>query len=46
MARPPDGPMAERTRLATAGAHAAVVENLGKQPSGDVWRGGSSSRCC
>lgn len=32
-------PMAERTRLATAGAHAAVVGNLGKQPRGDVWRG-------
>ena len=32
-------PMAERTRLATAGAHAAVVKNLGKQPRGDVWTG-------
>jgi phosphate transport system permease protein len=31
-------PMAERTRLATAGAHAAVVGNLGRQPRGDVWR--------
>jgi phosphate transport system permease protein len=31
--------MAERTRLATAGAHAAVVGRLGKQPRGDVWRG-------
>ncbi len=30
-------PMAERTRLATAGAHAAVVGNLDKQPRGDVW---------
>jgi phosphate transport system permease protein len=32
-------PMAERTRLATAGAHAAVVGNLGRQPRGDLWRG-------
>jgi phosphate transport system permease protein len=32
-------PMAERTRLATAGAHAAVVKNLSKQPRGDVWTG-------
>jgi phosphate transport system permease protein len=31
--------MAERTRLATAGAHAAVVGRLGKQPRGDVWLG-------
>jgi phosphate transport system permease protein len=31
--------MAERTRLATAGAHAAVVSNLGRQPRGDIWRG-------
>jgi phosphate transport system permease protein len=31
--------MAERTRLATAGAHSAVVTNLGRQPGGDVWRG-------
>src|SRR5687767_3757771 len=31
--------MAERTRLATAGAHAAVVTNLYRQPGGDVWRG-------
>ena len=39
MARESQGPMAERTRLATAGAHAAVVGNLSKQPRGDVWRG-------
>ena len=39
MARPPQGPMAERTRLATAGAHAAVVANLSRQPRGDVVRG-------
>jgi phosphate transport system permease protein len=39
VARPPQGPMAERTRLATAGAHAAVVGKLGKQPSRDVWTG-------
>jgi phosphate transport system permease protein len=32
-------PMAERTRLATAGAHAAVVKNLGKQPRRDLWTG-------
>jgi phosphate transport system permease protein len=32
-------PMAERTRLATAGAHAAVVGSLGRQPRGDLWRG-------
>ncbi len=32
-------PMAERTRLATAGAHAAVVKNLGRQPRGDRWTG-------
>jgi phosphate transport system permease protein len=31
--------MAERTRLATAGAHAAVVKNLGKQPRRDVLTG-------
>jgi phosphate transport system permease protein len=31
--------MSERTRLATAGAHAAVVGSLGRQPSGDVARG-------
>jgi phosphate transport system permease protein len=37
--RPIENPMAERTRLATAGAHAAVVRNLGRQPSGDLWRG-------
>ena len=29
----------ERTRLATAGARAAVVGNLGRQPRGDIWRG-------
>ncbi len=39
MARKMDTPMAERTRLATAGAHAAVVGNLGKQPRGEIWRG-------
>ena len=39
MARPPAGPMSERTRLATAGAHAAVVGSLNRQPSRDVWRG-------
>ena len=39
MARDPAGPMAERTRLATAGAHAAVVSGLARQPRGDVWRG-------
>jgi phosphate transport system permease protein len=33
------GPMSERTRLATAGAHAAVAANLNRQPRGDVWRG-------
>jgi phosphate transport system permease protein len=33
------GPMAERTRLATAGAHAAVVSRLGSQPRSDVWTG-------
>ena len=33
------GPMSERARLATAGAHAAVVGNLTRQPRGDVWRG-------
>jgi phosphate transport system permease protein len=37
--RMPEGPMSERTRLATAGAHAAVVRNLSRQPGGDVWRG-------
>jgi len=31
--------MSERTRLATAGAHAAVLRNLERQPRGDVWRG-------
>ncbi|MDP9227524.1 MAG: phosphate ABC transporter permease PstA [Actinomycetota bacterium] len=31
--------MAERTRLATAGAHAAVVGNLGRQPRNDLVRG-------
>lgn len=35
----PDSPMAERTRLATAGAHAAVVGKLGKQPRKEVWKG-------
>jgi len=39
VARPPTGPMAERTRLATAGARAAVVANLSRQPRGDVWTG-------
>jgi phosphate transport system permease protein len=39
VARPPTGPMAERTRLATAGAHAAVVKSLGRQPSRDLWAG-------
>ena len=39
MARRVQTPMTERTRLATAGAHAAVVRNLDKQPRGDVWRG-------
>jgi phosphate transport system permease protein len=38
MPRTPE-PMAERTRLATAGAHSAVVKNLGNQPGGDLWRG-------
>ena len=33
------GPMAERTRLATAGAHASTVAALGRQPRGDVVRG-------
>jgi phosphate transport system permease protein len=32
-------PMAERTRLATAGAHAAVVRNLAKRPQRDLWTG-------
>lgn len=31
--------MSERTRLATAGAHAAVLNGLSRQPRGDVWRG-------
>jgi phosphate transport system permease protein len=31
--------MAERTRLATAGAHAAVAAALRQQPRGDMWRG-------
>ncbi|MGZ5335676.1 MAG: phosphate ABC transporter permease PstA [Solirubrobacterales bacterium] len=31
--------MSERTRLATAGAHASVAGNLSEQPRGDVWRG-------
>jgi phosphate transport system permease protein len=38
MARRPE-PMAERTRLATAGAHAAVTRNLSRQPGRDVWTG-------
>lgn len=38
MPRMPE-PMSERTRLATAGAHAAVVGRLGKQPRRDVWSG-------
>ena len=38
MARMP-GPMAERTRLATAGARASVLDSLNKQPGGDVRRG-------
>jgi phosphate transport system permease protein len=38
MPRVPE-PMAERTRLATAGAHAAVVKTLGRQPRGDRWTG-------
>lgn len=29
----------ERTRLATAGAHAAVAVRLDRQPRGDVWKG-------
>jgi phosphate transport system permease protein len=32
-------PMAERTRLATAGAHAAVTARLGREPRGDAWQG-------
>ena len=32
-------PMAERTRLATAGAHAVVAGSIGGQPRGDVWKG-------
>ena len=35
MARKYEGPMSERTRLATAGAHAAVVTSLREQPRGD-----------
>jgi phosphate transport system permease protein len=31
--------MAERTRLATAGAHAAVTARLGREPRGDAWQG-------
>ena len=31
--------MAERTRLATAGAHASVAAALRQQPRGDRWRG-------
>jgi phosphate transport system permease protein len=37
--RAPQGPMAERTRLATAGAHASVAAALRRQPRGDVLRG-------
>jgi phosphate transport system permease protein len=37
--RPMPEPMAERTRLATAGAHAKVLDSLGRQPRGDVWTG-------
>ena len=33
------GPTSERTRLATAGAHAAVANRLDRQPRGEVWRG-------
>jgi phosphate transport system permease protein len=33
------GPISERTRLATAGAHASVAVNLSERPRGDVWRG-------
>jgi phosphate transport system permease protein len=33
------GPMPERTRLATAGAQAAVTASLSGQPRGDRWRG-------
>jgi phosphate transport system permease protein len=32
-------PLAERTRLATAGARAAVLKNLSRQPGRDVWTG-------
>jgi phosphate transport system permease protein len=39
MAQTPERAMAERTRLATAGAHAAVVDSLGHQPRGDKLRG-------
>jgi phosphate transport system permease protein len=38
MAREPE-PMAERTRLATAGAHAAVTAGLGREPRSDAWKG-------
>jgi phosphate transport system permease protein len=38
VARRPE-PMAERTRLATAGAHAAVTARLGREPRGDAWQG-------
>jgi phosphate transport system permease protein len=31
--------MSERTRLATAGARAAVLKNLSRQPGRDVWTG-------
>ena len=33
------GPISERTRLATAGAHASVAVHLSERPRGDVWRG-------
>jgi phosphate transport system permease protein len=39
VARPPENPMAERTRLATAGARAAVAGSLREQPRGDTVRG-------
>jgi phosphate transport system permease protein len=32
-------PLAERTRLATAGARAAVLKSLSRQPGRDVWTG-------
>jgi phosphate transport system permease protein len=39
VARPPDPSTSERTRLATAGARAAVAGSLGEQPKGDRVRG-------